>query len=831
MKPRFLFLSVFLLASCGLTPASSSAEESSLIESSISSSIPEYPSSIQNGGFETADLTGWEIVSGNAYDDDSVSSSSFFRFSYDEEAQEISRNKAGNWYLDGRGFDLSRRGDRKGILRSSTFILGEGGDISFRLAGGAPTKGRGSTERKPDSSICYLGVYDAESDELIAKQRNDYFVEQNDTYVDAKKYELGAYSTDNFNSYTVTLLDYVNKPLYIQIVDCDDSIYYGYFSVDDIRISGEASQPEGPSYTKTKPFVEDVEAPSAYQIKNGGFETGNLAGWEILEGDAFSDEGVNAEASWWNENITYSRDGNYHYGFYNPSGTGRMKSSSFVLGGCGIITFKLGGCKWNDRTYLSLFMEEEGGDVEIARFSNDRYWDFQFPYVENGMRLLNMNLYVADMSLYLGQTLHFEVVDEASANDDLGCITLDSIETYYEEKPTFYDVQYFTAKSIVPFEVYPASVYSPRNGGFETGDTEGWTLDGDFGVVKKTSVWWGVYAYNELGAHLFTGEDLESGQGTLTSSPFVVGGSGYITFRLGGAKNPRLVYVSLVEEESGEEIARYGNPYFHDLGTGAINHGSNLFNMIPYVIDAREWMGKTLRFVLHDHASNDWGLLAFDGLCTYHPTAASIPDNSYSAENLLGNETKEGDILNGNFETGDLTGWTKEGNIGDVEYESMFWNEGYSYEKEGNYFFSGWRGAESAKGTLTSSPFTVGEETKLTFRLGGAKNSDLTYVSLVDGESGEELERYSNYLFNDAMRYTYQAPEFGKENILSKDGAYLANLVPFVADLSAYQGRTLRIRLVDNAEADWGLFFADDFHLTTSSLEELLNGCYPAKAA
>ena len=78
MKKAHLLLPLFLLASCGGNPSSSSSEPS-LPSLESSPSLPEYPSTLVNGGFETADLTGWEIVSGDAYDDDSVSSSSFFR--------------------------------------------------------------------------------------------------------------------------------------------------------------------------------------------------------------------------------------------------------------------------------------------------------------------------------------------------------------------------------------------------------------------------------------------------------------------------------------------------------------------------------------------------------------------------------------------------------------------------------------------------------------------------------------------------------------------------------------------------------------------------------
>ena len=36
-------------------------------------------------------------------------------------------------------------------------------------------------------------------------------------------------------------------------------------------------------------------------------------------------------------------------------------------------------------------------------------------------------------------------------------------------------------------------------------------------------------------------------------------------------------------------------------------------------------------------------------------------------------------------------------------------------------------------------------------------------------------------------------------------------MVEYKADLSAFVGKTIQIRIVDNAVNDWGLLFVDDF--------------------
>ena len=340
------------------------------------------PLTIVNGGFESGDLSGWTIVSGNAFTNDSVSSQKTFSYSYDEKNTQIPVDQTGNWYLCGKGFDGRQSVSRTGVLRSTNFVLGGDGSVSMKLAGGALAAGKGeNAAMKDEEKICFVGVYRASDDRMIARQTNEYFLEHTESYVNLSKYTSGVYNTDNFYSYTLDLSEYKGEELYLQIVDNDTNYYYGYLSVDDIRIGGEDEQSEGAFYTKTRMYEAEAAAPSEYEIKNGGFETGSLAGWTVISGTAFSNEGVNSENTWWNENIMYSRDGNYHYGMYNPSATGVMRSSEFVLGGSGYVSFKLGGCSDNYKTFLRFVAKTESGDKEVARFSNEKYWNFQFPYV------------------------------------------------------------------------------------------------------------------------------------------------------------------------------------------------------------------------------------------------------------------------------------------------------------------------------------------------------------------------------------------------------------------------------------------------------------------
>ena len=101
------------------------------------------------------------------------------------------------------------------------------------------------------------------------------------------------------------------------------------------------------------------------------------------------------------------------------------------------------------------------------------------------------------------------------------------------------------------------------NGSFETGDLLGWTVKTVFKGEQSTLAFKGVSEKTETldkNDRYYLSSKEEEKMGLISSSDFIVGGSGFITFQLAGTSNP-LCYLSVRNFETDEELARYVNPY------------------------------------------------------------------------------------------------------------------------------------------------------------------------------------------------------------------------------------------------------------------------------
>jgi hypothetical protein len=191
-----------------------------------------------------------------------------------------------------------------------------------------------------------------------------------------------------------------------------------------------------------------------HRIINSGFETGDLYGYDTLpiwknESGLFSfvEERIVTTHHYGSTNEhLYNRDGQYHLGVYqhpysnenkdiNQERMGMLRSSDFILGGSGWISFKLGGGKNTGTAYLSI--KETETDIEIARYGNRHFANTALSSTSNAEAYLFQ--YYADLSYHLGKSLYFLITDGAS--HEWSVLAVDSLISYYENVPLASDDQ------------------------------------------------------------------------------------------------------------------------------------------------------------------------------------------------------------------------------------------------------------------------------------------------------------------------------------------------------------------------------------------------------
>ena len=361
------------------------------------------------------------------------------------------------------------------------------------------------------------------------------------------------------------------------------------------------------------------------------------------------------------------------------------------------------------------------------------------------------------------------------------------------------------------------TAYRVKNGGFEN-DLDDWTKVGRIGNVStETNYWVGDqdkaegFEFGMDGEKMFSAyapDNEERAYGTLTSSEFTVGGSGFITYKLGGAKNPEKVRLEVIDE-NGVVLDAFYNQLWQN-GSGANKTGCAL---TAYKANILTHKGKKVRVRIVDTAAVDYGLFFFDSLETYHATEPTEGFNlATSVLDSVPQITEQ--VANGGFETGNLDGWELSGDIGVVTGDEQYWTHNggtpESYGRDGSYLFSWWtkkedgseHNRENQKGILVSSLFTLKAGQNVSFKFGGGKidgnvNTNI-YIEFVDFETDTVLAKFYNTSANNGQ------------------------LIQYSYAFDTTSDKTCYIRVVDDAENGWGCLTVDSFF--TSGDDVVTNG-------
>lgn len=667
----------------------------------VAAEQPQYPADVPNGDFETEGVAGRWV--GWTRKDAAFNVRGIVS---DEKINGAPMEKSGERYFSGlRGGNPVMRG----TLTSDPFILGGTGYITFKMGGGK------------DIDKAYVEFFELGNDTPLARVVNE----------DCD----GVFITEHLISKVVDLSAHIGKVLYVKVTDNDDGSDMAHLNLDAFRTAQSMAEVEAALAERERqvadygprPFAED---PAQTTVVNGGFETGDLSGWLLLEGKALTVANIVPTSQYyWNDRMVYGEGQYYLDGSNNgatPEGdTGAIRSTKFTLAGDGFISFMIGA--GNKNCYVAICDGET--DEELIKVENT--------YFSDPSLALTLLRYYVDAGQYLGRVLYLKVVDandtsafafmnvddfrvsltkaevadlavewiekinqetysSASFDDltslrnyyanypypvplntlnqtafvqhqtaqagtlDLTTLMRDAKATYGElelnrfviqkvhyngqeytegfdafalEEPGFAHVTYGIAHEGKEIEstftiVVMTDQHSIANGGFEAGNLAGWTVtEGNWGIVEghpsgviSAKTYWGEnLPYNQSGEYHLNGWNNgipEPETWRVRSTPFVLGGSGFISAKMGAHAAAVRVYLA-----DGTMVGHYRQNRFNDANFPSLAAGGSWADMGSYVMDLSDYLGQEMYLELCDEQVEGWSHAFFDEVVTYYETA------------------------------------------------------------------------------------------------------------------------------------------------------------------------------------------------------------------
>jgi sucrose-6-phosphate hydrolase SacC (GH32 family) len=473
--------------------------------------------------FESGDLTGW---------DTSKSTGSEFIVSdvTNQTIQDgVTFDQQGQYHLWG----YKDGGDANtGTLQTYPFVLGGDGKIKYKISGGNNT-----------SNLKFQLI--------VIKEGGDEIV----------SLPIGS-NSEKYQDKEFEAINYVGKTCVLRLVD-ESTGGWGHLNLDDLTIP-----------------IQPI-------FKKYDFESGNLSQWEILSGTAFTNDGVTKQYS--QNGTAFKHQGNYHYWGFASGGdtrTGAMKTKSFILGGNGIIKFKIAGGSDINNLYISYHLKSN--DTELGRLTannSESYIEAQF-----------------DAFTHIGEEIYIKVTDNSTGG--WGHINIDDIRIPVQEP-----------------------IY--KNLDFESQNLSGWNvIDGsafNLSSVSNASTFWGGSYYKQKDYHFLGGLSGDNKKGKMRTDTFTLGGDGIIRFKIGGGENLSNLFVALKE---------VGNTDYFMKVTGD-NNDSEAYK--EKFIDASELIGKLCYLEVVDNNTNSsWAHINIDDVRIPIELSATPPaGNNFCNYNII----------------------------------------------------------------------------------------------------------------------------------------------------------------------------------------------------
>ncbi|NCA97551.1 MAG: hypothetical protein EOM77_05230 [Bacteroidia bacterium] len=354
--------------------------------------------------------------------------------------------------------------------------------------------------------------------------------------------------------------------------------------------------------------------------------------------------------------------------------------------------------------------------------------------------------------------------------------------------------------------------YQVTNGGFDTGTLEGWTayriwkdepgLAAFDSSLVTNGTYFGSNPYNRDGSYnlgitsgSITWDQSSERMGHLKSSNFLLGGSGWISFKLGGGRYPEFTYVSIHKSSNDEEVARFGNRWYNSTSRATTVYGSSISNaeafLFPYYFDLSTVVDleTSLYIKLNDTSAYDWSIMSADSFVTYYAVESEpTPGADDLATNILpsiqGIDTASNAIVNGYFDS-NSDGWSISGT---------------GWGRTSNSMRSNVNNGDAGMGVLRSSAFNVSTNKYVRFDwAGGLKNDKRIFVSVKEVSTNIEVLRYVR-----------------RDNLSSKESDSFDNHMLNLSSLDV--NKKYYLEFADNISSSWGVSYVDSIRLVAKSV-------------